>query len=93
MSTLRFVNTRGQGYSLTFNQGLSYCDNFKHFVKATDPSVTKSHVKPPGTDGTKISSNLSKTHDQYDRPYLYQVCSNDQLDIWPVYLGERFRTS
>ena len=30
VSTLRFESTRCQGHSLTFDSGLSKCDNFKH---------------------------------------------------------------
>ena len=57
MSTLRFMSRRGQGHCLTFDPGLSYYDNFKHLLKATGPIVTKSHLEPPGADGTKICSN------------------------------------
>ena len=57
MSTLRFISRRGQGHCLTFDAGLSYYDNFKHLLKATGPIVTKSHLEPPGADGTKICSN------------------------------------
>ena len=54
MSTLRFMSRRGQGHCLTFDPGLSYMyyDNFKHLLKATRPVVTKSHLEPPGADGT-----------------------------------------
>ena len=57
MSTLRFMSRRGQGHCLTFDPGLSYYDNFKHLLKATGPTVTKSHLEPPWADRTKICSN------------------------------------
>ena len=57
MSTLRFMSRRDQGHCLTFDPGLSYYDNFKHLLKATGPIVTKSHLEPPGADGTKLCSN------------------------------------
>ena len=53
----KIMSRRGQGHCLTFDQGLSYYDNFKHLFKATGPIVTKSHLEPPGADGTKICSN------------------------------------
>ena len=33
MRSWRFVCTRGHGHSLTFDPGLSWCDNFKHLIK------------------------------------------------------------
>ena len=57
MSKLRFMSRRGQGHCLTFDPGLSYYDNFKHLLKVTGPNVIKSHLEPPGADGTKICSN------------------------------------
>ena len=56
MSTLKFMSRRGQGHCLTFDPGLSY-DNFKHLLKATEQIINKSHLEPPGADGTKICSN------------------------------------
>ena len=57
MSTLRFMSRRGQGHCLTFDPGLSWYDNLKHLLKSHWPIVTKSHLEPPGADGTKICSN------------------------------------
>ena len=57
MSTLRFMSRRGQGHCLTLDPGLSYYDSFKHLLKATGPTETKSHLEPSGADGTKICSN------------------------------------
>ena len=57
MNTLRFMSRRSQGHCLTFDPRLSCFDNFKHLLKATGPIVTKSHLEPPGADGTKICSN------------------------------------
>ena len=34
MSTLRFMNRRGQGYRFTFDLGLSKYDSFKHLLKS-----------------------------------------------------------
>ena len=43
---------------LTFDQGLSYYDNFKHLLQTTGPIVNKSHLEPPGADGSKICLTL-----------------------------------
>ena len=46
------MSTRGQGQSLTFDSGLSYCDNFKHLLKITGSIVTEIHVEPPWAERT-----------------------------------------
>ena len=42
--TSRFMGAKGQGHSLTFDQGLSYFDNFKKDKKAPGPIVTQFHI-------------------------------------------------
>ena len=53
------MSTRGQYQSLTFGPGLSWYGIFMHPSKATGPTVTKFHVEPPETEGTKSCSNGS----------------------------------
>ena len=53
------MSTKGQRHSLTFDSGLSYCDNFKHLLKNTGPFVTEIHVELPWAERTNtcISTN------------------------------------
>ena len=53
----RFVNTKGQNHSLTYELGLTANDNFKHLFKATEPDVTKFYIDPPRAEGMKVCSN------------------------------------
>ena len=57
MSTLRFMSRRGQGHCLTFDPGTHSMTISNISSKAAGPIVTKSHLEPPGADGTKICSN------------------------------------
>ena len=57
MSTERFVSTRGQVHSLSFDTGLSYSMTMTNSSsKATKPIVTF-HIEPPGVEETKICSD------------------------------------
>ena len=57
MSTLRFMSRRGHGHCLTLTQDSHSMTISNISSKATGPIVTKSHLEPPGADGTKICSN------------------------------------
>ena len=57
MSTLRFMSRRGQGHCLVKVKDSHSMTVSNISSKATGPFVTKSHLEPPGADGTKICSN------------------------------------
>ena len=52
------MNAKGQDHSLTFVQGHSVFNNFKHFYSETiGPIEAEFHLEPPWDDWTKFCSN------------------------------------
>ena len=58
MSTLTYMNIKGQGHSLTLVQDHSDSTFSNFFSLETDwPIEAKFHLEPPGNGGTKFCSN------------------------------------
>ena len=58
MSTLIYMNIKGQGHSLTLFQGHSDSTLSNFFsLETARPIEAKFHVKPPWDRGTKVCSN------------------------------------
>ena len=57
--TERFVGTKGQSNSSSFDIGLSYFNSFNELFEAIRTIVTRFHKEPPGAEGTQIYSNHS----------------------------------